>query len=241
MANITGVWPQDHLAAAGTTGDHAQDADALCTTVLSTTAWAGAVAEARELYAEVMQEGLRISQQRAEGGCEAGEGGPPLPVRGLLVACKMNLATLLRKDDDAPTAKALLQEVVAARLATLPARHPETCLAQMNLANLLFQNEGGVPESVREAERLYREVVIGQGEQLGPSHAKTLQTKINLAILLQREGGAQSLAEAAELTEEACAGLTEHLGEEHPRTRQAVGLWESLRAETGAGHTAQQA
>jgi hypothetical protein len=75
--------------------------------------------------------------------------------------------------------------------------HVETLLTKGNLAILL--DEKKTPESVEEAERLYREVIAGESEHYGPNHVSTLRTKGNLANLLKNKGTPESVEEASEV------------------------------------------
>jgi phage shock protein A len=69
-----------------------------------------------------------------------------------------------------------------------------------------------------EAKALYREVVAGFTAHYGAQHVQTLESKMNLAVLLQNEGTAEAVAEAKALYREVVAGETEHYGTQHVQT-----------------------
>ena len=96
-------------------------------------------------------------------------------------------------------ARALYEEVVAGRAATVGPGHPSTLMAQGNLALLLAEQLGEREAAVR----LLRAVVVGFSTALGFEHTDTLATKMLLAGLLL-DGVAAAAAACGSENVDAC-------------------------------------
>ena len=102
--------------------------------------------------------------------------------------------------------------MIAGRTEHYGPNHVDTLLTKGNLATLL--DEKKTPESVEEAERLYKEVIAGESEHYGPNHVNTLTTKGNLANLRWQRG---HIDEARDTLRQVVAGYQQQqLSPEHP-------------------------
>ena len=102
----------------------------------------------------------------------------------------------------------------------------ETLRTKGNLA-ILLKNKG-TPESLEEAERLYKEVIAGFTEQHGPNHVETLRTKGNLAELRWQQG---HIDEARDTLRQVVAGYQQQqLSPDHPYLVWAKGALAELEA-----------
>jgi hypothetical protein len=79
---------------------------------------------------------------------------------------------------------------------------------KFNLA-LLLQNEG-TPRALEEAEKLYREVLLGHVALCGKDHVTTLRSHMNLAECLETQGGAANVELAGKMYREGFTGLCAH-------------------------------
>ncbi|MBK9387835.1 MAG: serine/threonine protein kinase [Planctomycetes bacterium] len=106
-----------------------------------------------------------------------------------------------------------IRQAFELRLEALGPEHPETLMAQNNLATL------AVTMGLPEAEELVVEVLRTREKVLGPEAPETLATKITLAYLRRsKENGAES----EELYREVFEARTRTLGQSHRETLEAA-------------------
>jgi serine/threonine protein kinase len=148
------------------------------------------------------------------------------------LAAAADLALSLRRAGQAAEAESLLRTTHAAQARLLGARHPDTLRTLELLAALLHRVRG----RLAEAGELYRQVLDGRREALGPDDVLTLETQGRLGLLLSDQG---DLPGARGLLESAAHGLSLVHGDDHPATLIALSdvarlLWQSGQLEPAA-------
>ncbi len=138
---------------------------------------AGAYAESREMFEEVLATRLRA----------LGSKHPDT------LAAMHGLAILLQAQGDFQGAREMLEEVLASLRRELGAAHPDTLKAMANLANTLYAQ--GDFQGAREMQE---EVLAIRNRELGSVHPDTLKAKVNLAVTLKAQGDYQGAREMEE-------------------------------------------
>ena len=110
-------------------------------------------------------------------------------------------------------------EILEHQLENLPHRDPRIFKTKVALGNS-FHHEG----KLVEAERLYREALIGQKKYLDEDHPETLATKCNLANCLLDRGGKENYEEAERILHATYKIRYQKLGASHSLTDQAAYL-----------------
>ena len=129
------------------------------------------------------------------------------------LASQSNLAAYLRGLDRIAEAAAITETVVAVRRRVLGTDHPSTLVSISNLATFY--------DLLRDAraEPLFMEAVAGQSKILGDAHRTTSRTRMNLALMYNRQGR-RAEAEAQALA--SYEGFRMALGDQNPTTIGAV-------------------
>ena len=189
--------------------------------------------KAQKLFEEVIAGGGQEDKLKAMMSLAAllrDKAGPVDPVAQK--ACKGEFCTLgancanCAREELLEKAKKLLADVVLEREAELGADHSDTWRAKVNLA--VMQAQMGYSN---EAQDLYRQVLKGRKSEatelakgddkaaaVAAAAISVLRPMMNLAILLDEQGGADNIAEARQLYEEVVKSSTERLGPEHTDT-----------------------
>jgi hypothetical protein len=121
-----------------------------------------------------------------------------------------NLAATLDAQGDLAGARALEEQVLAARRPLLGEAHPETLRAMNNLAQMLKAQR-----DLAGARTLLEQALAGRRRLLGEEHPETLITMDNFAETLKAQG---DLEGAQALQEQVLAASRRLLGEEDPHT-----------------------
>jgi len=150
------------------------------------------------------------------------------------LAAANNLALALRKADDADAAseaeaEALLRGALATGTAALGPEHAVVAATAGALANALSERGGA---AAAEAVPLYRQAHSARLALLGERHFETLAAQHNLAVGLDRAGGAE---EAKEVARQAWEGRRELLGEQHPDTLSSAANLAGLLSRSAEG------
>ena len=133
------------------------------------------------------------------------------------LAAATYLAAALRRAEDADAeseaeAEAILRSTLASGEAALGAEHPVVAATAQALANVLSERGGA---AAGQAVPLYRQALAARRAALGEAHFETLAALHNLAVGLDRAGGAD---EALTTARAALDGRRRLLGEAHPDT-----------------------
>ena len=124
--------------------------------------------------------------------------------------------------DSAAQAIVIGERLVAARERVLGPDHPDTLVAQNNLANA-YSDAGRTAEAIP----LHEQNLAARERDLGPDHPDTLGSRSNLAVDYRAAG---RLDEAISLDEQTLASFERVLGPDHPdtlrsRNNLAVDYW----------------
>ena len=187
--------------------------------------------------------------QRAHALMRQGDAGACVPLYRAVVAARTaalgeshadtlaavnNLALALRKADDADAAseaeaEALLRAALASGTAALGPEHAVVAATAGALANALSERGGA---AAAEAVPLYRQAHAARLALAGEAHFETLAALHNLAVGLDRAGGAE---EAKERARAAWDGRRVLLGEQHADTLCSAANLAGLLSRTPAG------
>ncbi|GAA1654759.1 tetratricopeptide repeat protein [Actinoplanes couchii] len=144
-------------------------------------------------------------------------GGPP----ELGHAARHNLAGVLFHQGRLGPAEKAFRELLAERLRTLGADHPDVLTTRNNIAAVLSARG-----KVAEAEQQTAEVLQVRRRVLGRHHPETLDSQVNLAAIKANQG---RVAEALPLLDDAITGMRATHGPQHPTVRELEQIRAQLR------------